>query len=198
VLLAASDHDEASRIAKLGYSTAHMTTVLVASEVPPADMRAMLVDKWRCGPRLAEGLLAVYGGHVLRAKNALGFLARDKAGFDAVSGFSIEAIDGVLECLAAVRSGAPAMAGLKSVLRELAERGFVAIGYGDSHVAELLSFYNIGGVIVKSSFAPDVPRAAWESGSNVVVVVTSQCMRLLLAGELAQDPLPSALEAPAT
>ena len=108
-------------------------------------MRAMLVDNWRCGPRLAEGLLAVYGGHVLRAKNALGFLARDKAGFDAVSAFSPDALRGVIACRKAARSGAPAMAGFEGMLRELAERGFVAIGYGDSHVAELLSFYNIGG-----------------------------------------------------
>ena len=80
-----------------------------------------------------------------------------------------------------------------------AERGagFVAIDYGDGPVAELLSFSNVGGVTVKSSFAPGVPRAAWESGSNVVIVVASQCMRLLLARALSQDPLPSALEAPA-
>ena len=54
------------------------------------------------------------------------------------------------------------MGGLEGMLRELAERGFVAIGivYGDSPVAELLSFSNVGGVTVKSSLAPGVPRAA--------------------------------------
>ena len=73
-----------------------------------------------------------------------------------------DAIRGVLECLAAARSGAPAMGGLEGMLRELAERGFVAIGivYGDSPVTELLSFSNVGGVTVKSSLAPGVPRAA--------------------------------------
>jgi hypothetical protein len=55
VLLAASEHAEPFRLAELGYSTAHMTKVVVASEVPPAEMRAMLVDKWRCGPALTHG-----------------------------------------------------------------------------------------------------------------------------------------------
>ena len=90
------------------------------------------------------------------------------------------------------------MGGLKGVLRELAERGFVAIGivYGDSPVAELLSFSNVGGVVLKSSFAPGVPPAAWGERRSILAV-SSQCMRLLLARELAQDPLPSSPGAPA-
>jgi len=127
VLLAASEHAEPFRLAELGYSTAHMTEVVVASEVPPAEMRAMLVDKWRCGPALAEGLLAVYGGHVLRAKNALGDLARDKAGFKAISALTPDAIDGVLACLEAARSNDPAMKGLEGLLHELAECGFATL-----------------------------------------------------------------------
>jgi len=118
-----------------------------------------------------------------------------------LSSASSDALDGVLECLAAARSGAPAMGGLKGVLRELAERGFVAIGivYGDSPVAELLSVSNVGGVTVKSSFAPGVPPAAWESeSSDVVLAASSQCMRLLLARTLSRAPLPSAPGAPAT
>ena len=192
VLLAASEHSEPFRLANLGYSTAHMTKVLVASEVPPADMRAMLADKWRCGPRLAEGLVAVYGGHVLRAKNALGGLARDKADFDAVSAFAPDAIDGVLACIEAARSGAPAMDGLEDVLRELAERGFAAIPKRTDPRAELVSVYNVGGVVLKSTFAPGVPRAAWGENRKVVLAVSSQSMRLLLASELARGPLPSA------
>ena len=91
------------------------------------------------------------------------------------------------------------MGGLKGMLRELAERGFVAIGivYGDSPVTELLSFSNVGGVTVKSSLAPGVPRAAWASGSNVIIAVTCQCMRLLLARTLSRAPLPSSPGAPA-
>ena len=91
------------------------------------------------------------------------------------------------------------MGGLEGMLRELAERGFVAIGivYGDSPVAELLSFSNVGGVTVKSSFAPCVPPAAWGERRSVVLAASSQCMRRLLARALSRAPLPSSPGAPA-
>jgi hypothetical protein len=187
VLLAASEHAEPYRLAALGYSTAHMTEVVVASEVPPAEMRAMLVDKWRCGPALAEGLLAVYGGHVLRTKNALGKLARDKADFDAISAFAPDAIRGVLACLRAARSRGLLMDGLDDILRELAERGYAAIDDDTDPRAALVSHFNVGGIVLRSTFAPGVPPAAWDSGGKVVLAASSQCMRLLLASELKPD-----------
>ena len=135
----------------------------------------------------------------MRARNALGGLARDKADFDAVLAFAPDALDGVLECLDAARSGAPAMAGFEGMLCELAERGFVALDDRSDPRAVVASFYNVGGVVLKCSFAPGVPPAAWESGSSdVVLAASSQCIRLLLARELAQDPPPSAPGAPAT
>jgi hypothetical protein len=198
VLLAASEHAEPFRLAELGYSTAHMTKVVVASEVPPAEMRAMLVDKWRCGPALAEGLLAVYGGHVLRAKNALGDLARDKAGFEAIAAFAPDAIRGVLTCLRAARSNDPAMKGLEGILRELAERGYAAVDDDADPRVMLVSQFNVGGVVLKNTLAPGVSPAAWDAGGKVVLAASSQCMRLLLASELKPDtPLVSGARAPA-
>ena len=187
VLLAASEHAEPYRLAELGYSTAHMTEVVVASEVPPAEMRAMLVDNWRCGPALAEGLLAVYGGHVLRAKNALAKLARDKAGSKAISAITPDAIRGVLACLRAARSSDPVMKGLHDVLRELAECGYAAVDDDTDPRAALVSHFNVGGVVLENTFAPGVPPAAWDSGGKVVLAASSQCMRLLLASELEPD-----------
>ena len=192
VLLAASEHAEPFRLAELGYSTAHMTKVVVASEVPPAEMRAMLVDKWRCGPALAEGLLAVYGGHVLRAKNALGDLAREKAGFKAIAAFAPDAIDGVLACLEAARSSDPAMKGLEGILHELAERGFAVMPSRTDPRAMLVSQFNVGGVVLENTLAPGVPPAAWDSGGKVLLAASSQCMRLLLASELKPDTLSGA------
>jgi hypothetical protein len=190
VLLVASEHAEPFRLADLGYSTAHLTEVVCASEVPPAEMRAMLVDKWRCGPALAEGLLAVYGGHVLRAKNALGELARDKADFKAISAFAPDAIPGVLACLRAARSNDPMMNGLEGVLHELAERGFAVVPSRSDPRAMLVSHFNVGGVVLKNTFAPGVPPAAWDAGGKVVLEVSSQCTRLLLASELKPDTPP--------
>ena len=87
------------------------------------------------------------------------------------------------------------MDGLEDVLRALAERGFAAIPKRTDPRAELVSVYNVGGVVFKSTFAPGVPRAAWESGSDVVLAVSSQSMRLLLARNLSRAPRPSAARA---
>jgi hypothetical protein len=161
-------------------------------------MRAMLVDKWRCGPALAEGLLAVYGGHVLRAKNALAKLARDKAGSKAISAFSPDAVDAVLACLEAARSSDPKMKGLEGVLHELAERGFAAMPSRSDPRAALVSHFNVGGVVLENTFAPGVPPEAWDTGGSVVLAASSQCVRLLLASKLKPDtPLRSGARASA-
>ena len=199
VLLASSEHAEPFRLASLGFKTEDFTETVVACEVPPPDMRALLVDKWRCGPQLAEGLMAVYGGHVWRTSLALGDLAREGPAFEAIGAFSSAPLDGVNKCLAAARggSGVAKVEGLEDVLRELAERGFAAIPSRDDPRAEVVSENNVGGVVPRGASAPGLPRAAWATGAKFVLAASSQSMRLLLASELAPDPLPSAARAAA-
>jgi hypothetical protein len=124
---------------------------------------------------------------VWRTFPALGDLARDKADFKAISATSPDATRGVLACPEAARSGAPAMAGLEGMLRELAERGFVAINNDTDLRAALVSHIIVGGVVLENTFAP---AEAWGERRKVVLAASSQCMRLLLASELAQDPPP--------
>ena len=47
--------------------------------------------------------------------------------------------------------------------------------------------FNVGGVVMESTSAPGVPRAAWDEGSSVVLAASSQCVRLLLASVLEPD-----------
>jgi len=199
VLLAASEHAEPVRLASLGFKTEDLTETVVACEVPPPDMRALLVDKWRCGPALAEGLMSVYGGHVWRTFLALGKLAREGPGFEAFAGFPPQLSDGVNKCLAAARgaNGAPKMEGLEVVLRELAERGFASVSDREDPRAEIVSKNNVGGVVPRGASAPGLPPAAWATGSDFVLAASSQSMRLLLARTLSRAPLPSAPGAPA-
>ena len=188
VLLAASEHSEPYRLAQLGFKTGHITKTVVACEVPPAEMRRLLVEKWRCGPALAEGLLSVYGGHVWRSYLALGDLARDKAGFKALAALAPESADGVAVCIKAARSGAPGMAGLEAMLRELAVRGYVAIPSRSDPRAEIVSQHNVGGVVPDSASAPGLPPEAWTKGVTAVLAVSSQSMRLQLARALELAP----------
>ena len=79
------------------------------------------------------------------------------------------------------------MDGLDDILRELAERGYAAIDDDTDPRAALVSHFNVGGIVLRSTFAPGIPPAAWDSGGKVVLAASSQCMRLLLASELKPD-----------
>jgi hypothetical protein len=182
VLLAASEHAEPFRLAQLGFKTEHMTKLVVACEVPPAEMLDMLRRKWDCGPALAAGLAAVYGGNVWRASLALGDLSREKAAFRALGAFASGATRGATACIKAARSGRPEMAGLEGMLHSIADRGFAVISDDATDPrAELVSAHNVGGVVSAIASAPGIPPEAWDGGAKAVLAASSQSMRLLLA-----------------
>lgn len=180
MLLAASEYAEPFRLAQLGFKTEHMTETVIACEVPPAEMLALLRREWGCGPELAAGLAAVYGGNVWRTSLALGKLSREKAGFRALSAFAPGATDGVAECVSAARGGT-GMAGLEDMLRSIADRGYAAIPQRSDPRAEIVSAHNVGGVVSASASSPGIPPEAWDGGAHALLVASSQCMRLLLA-----------------
>jgi len=92
VVLAASEHSEPFRLNELGCSSTHWTNTLIVGEVradvtywglvcvavpeaaptqsmmlpllqvPPADMRDLLMAKWGMGPNLADACMSVWGG----------------------------------------------------------------------------------------------------------------------------------------
>ena len=190
VVLAASEHAEPFRLAAVGFQPEHMTKVVIACEVPPAEMRALLSGPWCCGPALADGLMAVYGGHVWRMHLVLGDLAREQERFEAFAGLSPTASDGVSACVAAARSGEPHMVGLEGWLRALATHGTVAIPSRSDPRAELVSRHNVGGVVSRGASAPGVPREAWQESADQLLVASSQGMRLLLARALSRSPSP--------
>ena len=165
-----------------------MTKTVVACEVPPAEMLDMLRREWGCGPALAAGLAAVYGGNVWRASLALGDLSREKAAFRALSALASGAIDGAAECIAAARSRRPEMAGLEDMLRSIADRGYAAIDRRSDPRAELVSAHNVGGVVSVIASAPGIPPEAWDGGAKAVLEASSQSMRLLLAKMLESAP----------
>jgi hypothetical protein len=197
VLLAASEHAEPFRLAQLGFKTEHLTKTVVACEVPPADMLAMLRREWGCGPELAAGLAAVYGGNVWRTSLALGDLAREKAAFRALSAFATGAIRGVAAVVRAARSGRPEMAGLEGMLRSIADRGYAVVDDDTDPRAELVSAHNVGGVVTANAAAPGVPPEAWNGGAKTLLVSSSHSVRLLLAEMLESEGLAAAAPAAA-
>lgn len=187
VLLAASEHAEPFRLAQLGFKTRHITQTVVACEVPPSEMRVLLTQEWHCGPALAEGLMAIYGGHVWQTRLALSSLAHNGPDFAGIEGFSPASCDGVLASLRAARSGELPMAGLEGMLRALAVHGHTGISDRSDPRAELVSKLNVGGVVSTSASAPGLPpEVRFEAGASQLLVATSHSTRLLLALELSR------------
>jgi hypothetical protein len=82
VLLVTSEYAYPYRLRHGGFfSPSNLSEVFIASEVPPASMRALLTAKWGLGPRLSDVLLAYCGGHVHLAANALALLSQQLDAF---------------------------------------------------------------------------------------------------------------------
>ena len=184
VLFVASEYTEPFRLNALGFSTEHFTDTIITSELSPFEMHQLLANVWGCSPALTQGLIAVYGGNILRARNALLKLSLEKDRYAAVRALSSGAQDAVFACLSAVRSVDPSMTGLEDMMRSLAIHGFAGIPGRTDPRAELLTKHNVACVVSKSAFAPGVPPAAWTHGGADVLVPAGQSMRLVLAWHL--------------
>jgi hypothetical protein len=179
VVLAASDFSEQSRLEAMGFRTDQLTAVIVASEVPPAKMYALLLDQWHCGPHLAEALVSVYGGHLWIVFQALIGLAYDYDSFQTMAPFAGVLINGAATCLTSVSP--PMKARMASLLRALAEDGFAPLASRSDECALVVSGSGVGGIVARSALAAGVPPQAWSSGDHDFVLVPClQAMRLLL------------------
>ena len=71
-LLVASEYSEPFRLQDLGFRTSNMTETVVASELPPADMRQLLVERWGCGPLRASSasMAGSCGARTLRIRDS--------------------------------------------------------------------------------------------------------------------------------
>ena len=96
--------------------------VIHAGEVPPKEMRELLVNEWGVGSHLAAGLLAVNGGHVRQASNILADLTLKRDGFSADQCPQKGLLAGIYNCS---NEGDKKHPGMKKLMRQLAEDGFV-------------------------------------------------------------------------
>lgn len=193
VVLAASSYSEQSRLEKMGFRTDHLTKVIVASEVPPREMLALLRGQWGCGPRLATALASVYGGLVWRTYQAVLQMALPTLGghsFEALAPFSAALLGGAADCMSSVDPELkPRMA---SLLRAIAVDGFAPLELRADACAAVISDKGVGGVVARSAYADCVPPRAWSSGRHAFVLVpSSQSVRLLLcASDAVQGAAP--------
>ena len=67
-LFASSEHGYPYKLNGIGFNTADLRNVIHAGEIPPKEMRELLVSRLGMGDRLADGFLAAFGGHIYTAE----------------------------------------------------------------------------------------------------------------------------------
>ena len=63
-LFTSSEHGYPFKLDRMGFNLADLRNVIYAGEVPPKEMRELLVSRLGMGDRLADGCLSAFGGHI--------------------------------------------------------------------------------------------------------------------------------------
>jgi hypothetical protein len=158
----------------------NIKAVLIAPEMPPSHMYALLRDEWRVGDALAMAMLSVYGGHVYNCDDALQRLTgRGSAVFDVSHGFTAARNPNTFKLVC----GDPTM---RRGLEELALCGITQ--QLDETQMERLNASNIAATVdLGLCQLPSVPRELRVSLPRGVptCVVSNQSTRLIIARDLA-------------
>ena len=133
----------------------------------------------------AETLSCCAAGHVWAAAQGLAPLMLDKENFEAIGNsvaFSNDSIRGAVYCAQAEEEpelAGKGMAGMRNMLRSVAERGYAPFQRETDPRVALGSLRNVWGVVSRSTSAPSVPPEAWKEDPdrNTIVVAASQAMR---------------------
>jgi hypothetical protein len=212
VLLATSEYSYPHGLAKLtlpkddkeeasgGSIASKLTKVMFAGEVPPSDMRDLLVGKCGAGPALADALLAHYGGHIHTTVLAVNLMAELGEDFDPLSvAGATDLSTGIVRCIKlsssvlkkyGVETGPgfenrDALKGrMRATLEEMARRGFCPLDETTDPVGKIIDGENVGGVVSRAGIAPGLPDDVW-GAADCGVVPTSQFARILIARKLA-------------
>jgi hypothetical protein len=163
----------------LGKHLPNIDTALIAPEMPPSHMYALLRDEWRVGDALAMAMLSVYGGHVHNCKRALHRLTDNYSGFRLSHGFTAARKPNTFGLV----RGDPTM---RRGLEELAVCGITQ--QLDKTQIERLGASNIAATVdLRSCELPGVPDELCASLRHGLptCVVSGQSTRLIITEDLA-------------
>ena len=148
------------------FNTTNLTANIVAGEVPPADMHALL-RAWGLGSQLADVFLAFYGGHVHMASQALAELAGKLDAFNCEEVAPDGALGAIVEAL-----GSGGSSGAAALLRSAAQRGFARVQKEGDVCAQALARANLGGLVRAKGKVVGLPQGV-RGGANFGFVPSS-------------------------
>ena len=183
VVMASSEYAYPYLLEENGLNLNDISEVLFAGEVPPHSMWELLVTKKGSGGKpligmgknLVELLIASYGGHFLRIKQAVSSLVMKK---------EKQSVDMSLNPIAANITRALKKYPKESspLLRKLAVQGFALVEEPNDPVVEMIVRSNIGGIIGKlGSTAVGLGEDIWTDQRSFALIPTSESARNLIS-----------------
>ena len=142
-------------------------------------MYKLLTTQWGVGEHLALALIDHYGGHIWDTYLALKELKLKR---DAFFAMDQQPGQGVLKCLKWEGDKEQ----MKRALRQLAEDGFFPLADQHDPIAEVISKYDVGGVVQRRSTTIGLPSDVWGE-HRIGLVPSKQSTRLAIAEMLEQQ-----------
>jgi len=136
-------------------------------------MYKLLTTVWGVGDNLALALIDHFGGHIWDTYLALNELNSKREAFRALD---TQPGQDVLSCLQWEGNKEQ----MKMTLRQIAESGFSPLSHQNDPIAEVISRYNVGGVVRLKSTAIGLRLDAWGI-HEVGLIPSKQSMRLAIA-----------------
>ena len=183
VVMVSSEHAFPYRLGdpRLGFNVGDITRFIFAGEVPPNKMYELLTIRWGIQHNLAIALIDHYGGHIYDILLKLQELKLKKE--DIIPNFSDQSSN-VFECLQ-FDGDKPRM---RELLSQIAEKGFAPLRNIEDREAEIISKYNVGGLVRKDlSDVIGLPDAMWGE-YEYGLIPYKQSIRLVIAKQLAAYP----------
>ncbi|CAK9010883.1 unnamed protein product [Durusdinium trenchii] len=181
VVLISSEFGYPFRLQAAGLDLRDIGNIIVIGEVPESDMIKMLQDDWGMDADLAEMFYNYFGGDIYTTKQALESLIRKKDTFDP---FAVVRCPGLPSCVE--------NAAARAHLENIAKQGFSLVkNVKTDEGARMIAEENVGGVIDKDAITFGLPPIFTGTDRKWAVIPSSYHMKLLIAHELQNIPLPT-------
>lgn len=176
IVLITSDYTYPYRLRESGLKTRDMQTVILAGEVPEAQMMDLLIEKWGMGPELAGEFFRFFGGHVYLSYKGVSILRRITFNFDPLALLDVPDLQSCVEL----------GEGARGHLKNLVEHGFSHVtNIKEDSAAKEIVKADLASIIRKDSIVFDCPPGLWTGNpSRYALLPESKLCRLVIAEAL--------------
>ena len=159
-----------------------LTEFIFDGEVPPNKMYELLTTKWGVGRNLAAALIDHYGGHIYDTLLKLEELKSKGDRYYPGSQMQADSVQMRLDFDGDKKR-------MRELLTQIAEKGFAPMSKRTDREAEVISKYNVGGLVQRErATVIGLPDLWVSAGGSIGLIPYKQSIRLVIAEVLQMNP----------